>query len=67
MIWTTAGETFATTASSELFNSRRKFDDLGGSGLSAAAGRRTSVDCACANVAISKKAIPRLMWTLVMA
>jgi hypothetical protein len=59
MIWTTAGETFETTASRELFKSRSKFGDAGAFEGTACASVavRTCVDCANAGVAATTQAI----------
>src|SRR5579864_9016291 len=58
-IWTTAGETFETTASRELFKSRSKVVDAGAfegtSGASLAL--RTHVDCPNAEAAARTQAI----------
>src|SRR6266576_3487660 len=58
-ICTTAGETFETTASRELFKSRSKFGDAGAfeSTADALAAVRTGVDCANAEVAATTQAI----------
>src|ERR1700692_582546 len=59
-IWTTAGETFEMTASSELLKARSKFDDAGAFEITADASGavRMAVDCACAHAATSRQAIP---------
>ena len=61
-IWTTAGETFATTCSRELSKSRSRLADLGAFNLtaSASANGRSAV-CAYADVARSKQAIPHFI------
>ena len=63
VIWTTARETFATTPSRELSNSRSKVDDADASNLTAAASadRRGSVDCACAHAHVTKQTMTRFM------
>ncbi len=57
VIWTTAGETFATTFSRELSKSRSKVDDWNASILTAAASadRRVSVDCARVDAHVTKQ------------
>jgi hypothetical protein len=57
VIWTTARETFATTFSRELSNSRSKVDDADASNLTAAASadRWGAVDCARVDAHVTKQ------------
>src|SRR6266851_2542798 len=63
-IWTTAGDTFEMTVSRELSKARSKFDDAGAFEMRAGASAvmRTAVDCACAEVAASRQAIPYFIF-----
>src|SRR5258708_16166664 len=64
IIWTTAGETFATTLSRELSKSRSRFDfdDECASSLTpvSAVEPRGAVDCACAYIVTRTHATPHL-------
>src|ERR1700686_323518 len=58
-IWTTAGETFETTVSRELFKALSKFEDacIFETKADAAGSVRAAGDCASAKVAARKQAI----------